>query len=77
MNRFISRSSDKCLPFFKILKKAFSWTKECERAFEELKNYLANPPLLIRLVEGEILYLYLAVSRSAVSLVLVREESGK
>jgi hypothetical protein len=25
LNRFISRSTDKCLPFFKILKKAFVW----------------------------------------------------
>jgi ribonuclease HI len=62
---------------FKVLKKAFSWTEECERAFAELKTYLTNPPLLSRPVEGEILYLYLAVSRTAVSSVLVREESGK
>lgn len=77
LNRFVSRSSDKCLPFFKVLKRAFSWTEECERAFGELKTYLANPLLLSRPVEGEILYLYLAVSRTAVSSVLVREESGK
>jgi hypothetical protein len=33
LNRFISRSTDKCLPFFKILKKAFEWSDECEEAF--------------------------------------------
>lgn len=77
LNHFVSRSSNKCLPFFKVLKKAFSWIEECERAFGELKTYLANPPLLSRLVEGEILYLYLAVFRTAVSSVLVRVESGK
>lgn len=77
LNRFVSRSLDKCLPFFKVLKKAFTWMEECEKAFEELKNYLANPPLLSHPTEGEILYLYLAVSQSAVSSVLVREESGK
>jgi hypothetical protein len=77
LNRFVSRSSDKCLPFFKVLKKAFNWTEECERAFGELKIYLANPPLLSRPVEGEVLYLYLAVSRTAVSSVLMREDSGK
>jgi hypothetical protein len=43
-------------------------------AFGRLKEYLANPPLLSSLEEGEILYLYLAVSPSAVNLVLVREE---
>jgi len=75
LNRFISRSTDKCLPFFKILQKTFVWSNECEEAFCQLKEYLANPPLLSSPKEGEILYLYLAVSPSAVSSVLVREES--
>jgi len=35
-----------------------------------------NPPLLSRPMEGEILYLYLAVSSSAVSAALVQEEAG-
>jgi hypothetical protein len=76
LNRFISRSTDKCLPFFKILRKAFTWSEECEEAFEKLKQYLMNPPLLSRPTEGEILYLYLAVSPSAVSSALVREDAG-
>ena len=29
LNKFISRTMDKCLPFFKMLKKAFEWTDEC------------------------------------------------
>ena len=36
LNRFVSRASDKCLPFFKTLKQAFAWTDECEAAFQEL-----------------------------------------
>jgi hypothetical protein len=48
LNRFISRSTDKCLPFFKILRKAFMWSEECEGAFWKLKEYLTNPPLLSR-----------------------------
>ena len=35
-NRFVSRSTDKCFPFFKLLKK-FEWTNECTKAFESLK----------------------------------------
>lgn len=54
LNRFISRSTDKCLPFFKILRKAFMWSEECEEAFAKLKEYLMNPPLLSRPSEGEI-----------------------
>jgi hypothetical protein len=76
LNRFISRSTDKCLPFFKILRKTFVWSNECEEAFCQLKEYLANPPLLSSPEEGEILYLYLAVSPSAASSVLVLKESG-
>jgi hypothetical protein len=76
LNRFISRSTDKCLPFFKILRKAFIWSEECEEAFAKLKEYLMKPPLLSRPLEGEILYLYLAVSPSTVSSTLVREETG-
>ena len=29
LNRFASRVTDKCLPFFKTLKKAFKWVDEC------------------------------------------------
>ena len=46
LNRFVSKATDKCLPFFKTLKQAFAWTDECESAFQELKRYLSNPPLL-------------------------------
>ena len=29
LNRFVSKATDKCLPFFKVLKKAFEWTDKC------------------------------------------------
>ncbi len=75
LNRFVSRLTGKCLPFFKTLKKAFTWTDECQQAFEELKSYLTTPPLLSPSKQGEELYLYLAVSPTTVSLALVREEN--
>ena len=39
LNRFISRSVDRCRPFFQLLHKwkGIEWTKECNLAFEELK----------------------------------------
>ena len=77
LNRFVSRATDKCLPFFKTLKQAFAWTDECEIAFQELKRYLSNPPLLSLSKQGESLYLYLAVSETAVSAALIREEGRK
>nr|POF02826.1 transposon ty3-g gag-pol polyprotein [Quercus suber] len=75
--RFVSRATDKCLPFFKTLRQAFAWTDECEAAFQELKRYLSNPPLISLSKEGENLYLYLAVSDTAVSGALIREKDGK
>ena len=29
LNRFVSRATNKCLPFFRTLKKSFKWTAEC------------------------------------------------
>ena len=74
LNKFVFRVTDKCLPFFKTLKQAFHWTDECEAAFQALKDYLSKPPLLSPSVEGEDLFLYLAVSQTAVSSALIREE---
>ena len=71
LNRFVSRAMDKCLPFFKTLKQAFAWTDKCEAVFQELKRYLSNPPLLSPSKGGENLYLYLAISTTAVSAALI------
>ena len=42
LNRFISKFSDRCCPFYQLLKewKGFQWNEECERAFQGLKEYL-------------------------------------
>ena len=37
LSRFVSRSSDKCQPFFQVLKKAFHWDARCKEAFSALK----------------------------------------
>ena len=74
LNRFVSRATDKCLPFFRTLKKSFKWTAECQQAFEELKAYLSSPPLLSPSQSEEELFRYLAVSPTVVSAALVREE---
>ena len=44
LNKFVSKATNKCLPFFKTLKQAFAWTNECEIAFQELKRYLSIHP---------------------------------
>ena len=74
LSRFVSRASDKCQPFFQVLKKAFQWDAKCEEAFTTLKMYLSSPPILVSPVEGELLTLYLAVSDFSTSAVLVRDK---
>ena len=74
LNRFVSKAIDKCLPFFKVLKKEFEWADECQKAFKDLKMYLVVAPLLSPFVRGEELFLYLAVTPYAVSSALIREE---
>ena len=44
LSRFVSRASDKCQPFFQVLKKAFQWDTKCEVSFSALKTYLSSPP---------------------------------
>ncbi|GAU50817.1 hypothetical protein TSUD_410870, partial [Trifolium subterraneum] len=80
MARFVAKSAQHALPLFKLLRKetTFEWTEECEGALQHLKRALFEPPVLTRPVEGEKLYLYLAVASEAISAVLVREtEQGQ
>ena len=47
LSRFVSKASDKCQPFFQVLKKVFAWDTHCEEAFSALKTYLSSPPILV------------------------------
>ena len=81
LNRFISRSArsaDRCRPFFLLLHKwkGFEWTKECALAFQQLKEYLARPPIMSSPDADKVLFAYIAVASQAVSLVLIREDNG-
>ena len=73
LSRFVSKASDKCQPFFQVLKKAFQWDAHYEEAFIALKTYLSSPPILVSPSEGELLTLYLAVSDFSTNVVLVKD----
>ncbi|XP_071909714.1 uncharacterized protein [Coffea arabica] len=78
LKRFLSRSAVRGLHFFRILKapKDFQWIEECQKAFADLKAYLAELPTLTAPEQGETLFLYLSACNEAVSAVLVREHRG-
>jgi hypothetical protein len=74
---FISRLAERALPFFKLMSGSglFTWTKEAEQAFQEMKQYLTSLPVLVAPDPGETLFLYLAVTTEVISMVLVAERS--
>jgi hypothetical protein len=76
LNRFISRSTERNLPFFEVLKSAevFQWGSAQQKAFEELKQYLIDLTTLTPPALGAPLLLYVAASHSAVSAALVQEK---
>ena len=73
LSRFVSKASDKCQPFFQVLKKLFQWNAHWKEAFTTLKTYLSSRPVIVSPSEGELLTLYLAISDFSTSAVLVRE----
>ncbi|XP_050290994.1 uncharacterized protein LOC126731318 [Quercus robur] len=52
----------------------FQWTKECEKAFQDLKEYLVRAPMLSAPEPSKDLFMYLSVSEHTVSAVLVRDQ---
>ena len=79
LNRFLSRLTDKCKPFFLAIKKNradFCWKDQCKAASQSLKAYLASLPLLSKPLTDETLFLYLAVSNTVASVTLVHEDRG-
>ena len=78
LNWFISRSADKCRPFFLLLHKwkEFEWSDECVVAFQQLKQYLSRPPIMSNPVVDEVFFAYIAIAFFAISFVLIRVDSG-
>jgi hypothetical protein len=76
LNRFISRSAERNLPFFEVLKsvEVFQWGSAQQKAFEELKQYLIDLTTLTPPSSGTPLLLYVAAFHVAVSAALAQEK---
>jgi hypothetical protein len=79
LGRFIARSGEKALPFFKLMKRTgkFKWTLKPDKAFVELKRYLTSPPIMVAPMFCEPLLLYIAATLRTASAVLVAEQDAK
>ena len=73
LNSFISRSADKCRPFFLLMNKwkGFEWTEKCALAFQQLKEYLSRPPIMSNPEANEVLLTYIVVAPHTISLMLI------
>nr|GEY16732.1 reverse transcriptase domain-containing protein [Tanacetum cinerariifolium] len=78
LNRFVFKSVERSLPFFETLKNItkenkdeYRWTEAAEKAFQELKKFIMEFPTLTTPIKKEPLFLYLAMSRDAVSGVIM------
>ena len=69
-----------CAPIFKLLRKdqSHDWTEDCQKAFDSIKEYLSEPPILSPPVEGRPPIMYLTVLEDSMGCVLgQQDESGK
>ena len=57
LNRFISRSMDRCRPFYLLINKwkRLKWSEDCTAAFQQLKEYLSRPPIMSSPAADEVL----------------------
>ncbi|GJX92206.1 reverse transcriptase domain-containing protein [Tanacetum coccineum] len=82
MNRFLAKSAEKSLPFFKALKKCtkksdFYWNEETEEAFKQMKQLIAELLMLVAPIKKEELIVYLAAAKETVSAVPMTEREAK
>ncbi|GJU46547.1 reverse transcriptase domain-containing protein [Tanacetum coccineum] len=82
LNRFLSKSAERSLPFLDTLKKCtnkkdFRWTEVVKAAFLEMKKLVFELPTLTTPKKAETLMMYLAAANEAVSTVLLTERVTK
>jgi hypothetical protein len=79
LGRFIARSGEKALPFFKLMKRTgkFEWTPEADKAFAELKRYLTSLLIMVAPMFCEPLLLYIVATLRTASVILVAERDAQ
>jgi hypothetical protein len=71
---------EKGLSLYKLLRMTpdWRWTPEAQKAFDDIKDFLAKPPILVAPHEEEPLLLYIVATTQVVSVAIVveRKEEG-
>ncbi|PKI72916.1 hypothetical protein CRG98_006616, partial [Punica granatum] len=76
--RFIANLTDKCQPLFRLLRKnaSIKWDEECQKAFNTIKAYLVQPPVLVPPTPDRPLILYLTVRRQSLGCMLGQKDES-
>jgi hypothetical protein len=81
VRRFISNMLGRIEPFMELVKiKAndeFRWGAEQQQAFEDIKEYLSKPPVLVPPQQGKPFHVYLLVGDTSIASVIVQLHDGK
>jgi hypothetical protein len=81
MRRFISNLSQKVLPFSPLLKlkkdQKFIWGDEQQKAFDEIKQYMKEPPVLVPPQLNKPFKLYVAADTQTIGSALIQVFEGK
>ena len=81
IRRFISNLSKWILPFSPLLKlkndQEFKWGDVQQKVFEEIKEYMKCPPMLVPPQQGKPFKLYVSADDQTIGLALMQEFEGK
>ncbi|KAA0043273.1 uncharacterized protein E5676_scaffold129G00450 [Cucumis melo var. makuwa] len=80
IRRFISNLMGQCQPFQRLMRKdaVFDWDQSCQNAFDSIKKYLLNSPILSASAAGKPLILYIAAQETSLGVLLAQEnDKGK
>ena len=76
VRRFISNLSGRIEPFMGLVKiktdDEFHWGAEQQRAFDDIKEYLTKPPVLVPPQQDRPFYIYLSVADTSIASVVVQ-----
>ncbi|RDX99205.1 Retrovirus-related Pol polyprotein from transposon 17.6, partial [Mucuna pruriens] len=77
--RFRSQLTATCNPIFKLLRKKqkMDWDMECQKAFDKIKQYLENPPVLVPTAPGRPLILYLTMLEESMGCMLGQQDANE
>ncbi|ONK80346.1 uncharacterized protein A4U43_C01F16670 [Asparagus officinalis] len=78
IHRFISNLSRKCQPFSSLTKKgvSFIWDDACQKAFENIKEYLSKPSVLVAPKSGKPFLIYVKMTSHSLSALLAQDDDN-